>query len=605
MAGTGPAVFGPEPERDGRPPLADAHARIGELAALLRLRAPSPRLVGELWDLDAAALGARVAAMESVALEAERLGAERLALSGDVARLQGYRELMAGLAAVVGGLPRVRGYASTGIVVAARYRSYIRLIRDELETLTGGRCEVIAADQGRDRVAAILLYPARDARAVEALLGGRDLEEVTLPEEFAGVPFDELGPRLVAEQERLRGRLRDTETRLDDLAARHGEEASALRRVLGDRIAEQEALRAAGGSEHVVVIAGWVPAAQLEELRQALSREVGDVAVVVERETSAVDAGTPVAMQNGPLLRAFESLASFVAVPRYGTIDPTPLLGLTLPAFIGLMVGDAGYALTLLLLLVAARRRWPTARALQVLWPIGLATICSMAAFGVLFGEYFGEAGRRFLGVGPLWLERREGVVALLVLALSIGVGQVSLGLLLGIVNARQLHHRGELVSRSALLVSVVAGVVLVTAAAGFVPAQLAVVAASALGLATVILLLTVGITGPIELLGAFGNVLSYARLMAIGLAGVMLALVADRLGALAPNVLAGLLVAVTLHALNLALGVFDASVQGLRLHYVEFFSKFVEPGGVRYAPFTSVVSGSRGSALAQGNGGH
>jgi len=118
MAGTGPAVFGPEPERDGRPPLADAHARIGELAALLRLRAPSPRLVGELWDLDAAALGARVAAMESVALEAERLGAERLALSGDVARLQGYRELMAGLAAVVGGLPRVRGYASTGIVVA-------------------------------------------------------------------------------------------------------------------------------------------------------------------------------------------------------------------------------------------------------------------------------------------------------------------------------------------------------------------------------------------------------------------------------------------------------------------------------------------------------
>jgi V/A-type H+-transporting ATPase subunit I len=74
-----------------------------------------------------------------------------------------------------------------------------------------------------------------------------------------------------------------------------------------------------------------------------------------------------------------------------------------------------------------------------------------------------------------------------------------------------------------------------------------------------------------------------------------MLALVADRLGALMPSVVFGVLVAAILHALNLALGVFDASVQGLRLHLVEFFTKFVEPGGTPYAPFTSVLGVSPG----------
>jgi V/A-type H+-transporting ATPase subunit I len=90
--------------------------------------------------------------------------------------------------------------------------------------------------------------------------------------------------------------------------------------------------------------------------------------------------------------------------------------------------------------------------------------------------------------------------------------------------------------------------------------------------------------------MGMLGNIISYARLMAIGLASVMLAVVAARLAGLFENVLVGALVAALVHALNLVLGVFDSTVQGLRLHYVEFFTKFVEPGGVRYAPFASAL---------------
>ena len=140
---------------------------------------------------------------------------------------------------------------------------------------------------------------------------------------------------------------------------------------------------------------------------------------------------------------------------------------------------------------------------------------------------------------------------------------------------------------------TLVAIVVLLATAARQLPDVAGVVAGGALIVSLVLLVLTLGIEGPIEALGIVANVLSYARLMAIGLASVMLALVADRLGSLAPNLLAGILIAGLLHALNMSMGFFDASIQGLRLHYVEFFTKFVEPGGTPYAPFASILAGS------------
>ena len=601
--GVGPAAFGREPAA-AECVYGPALERVVELAALLAPAAPPGELVRELWELDDVALAGRAESLGPAAVEAARLTGDRVRLAGEIARLDGYRRIVEGLAGVVGRLPSVRGYGSTGIVVGARYRSIIGAIRDELESLTGGRCEVVAADLGPDRVAAILLYPTRQAAEVASLLGGRDLEEVSLPENLVGVPFEELGPRLALEQERARTALAGVDDALSRLGAAHGPARAALRRVLGDRIAEARALADAGTSDHLVVLGGWVPARRVPELRAALERDAGPDVLVLERSPGEPDAAeAPVAMENGPFLRAFEPLASFVAVPRYGTLDPTPLLGITFPAFVGLMVGDAGYGLALLALLALARRRWRAVPAMAVLWPIGLATAVATIVFGALFGEWFGETGAHLLGLRPLWLDRTDDVIALLALAIAIGVAQVGLGLVLGMVNAALLRHRRELAGRAALLISLAAVLVLLGTTARLLPSAVAPVAAGALVLAAALLVVTVGVAGPIEMLGMLGNVLSYARLMAIGLASVMLAVVADRLGGLLPNVLAGALVAGVLHGLNLLLGFFDSSVQGLRLHYVEFFSKFVEPGGIRYAPFTAVLGGVTG-AVARASGG-
>lgn len=601
----GPALFGVEP---ASVPVARAQRlleRLGELRANLGSAPPRPGDVAELWDVDLGELERRVAALESVRTEAVRLAGERARVAAERDRLAGYRELIAGLERVAGHVPVLSGFGATGIVVGARHRAVFPLLRDELETLTGGRCEVVTGDLDRDRVAGLLIYPLRDAAAVQSLIGGRNLEEIALPEELAGAALSDVGPRLAAREARLAGEIRAVEDALATLAARESPGVAALAAVCTDRLAELEVLAGAGVSDHLVCLSGWAPEDGVRPLAERLAREVGESVVVVERSPETRPPyGAPVALRNGPFLRAFEPLTTFVAVPRYGTLDPTPLLALMFPAFVGLMIGDAGYGLVLVGLLALARWRLAGRPLVRAIWPIGLAAGIATIAFGILFGEWFGDLGHRALGTEPIWISREEGLLPLLALTVAIGVAQVGLGLVLGAVNAVRLRERREAVGRLAIAVVFGTALVGLGAIAGVVPPGIGTAALVGLGGAAILAVLSLGVAGPIEAMGLVGRVLSYARLTAIGLASVTLAVVANRLGSLADNLVVGALIAGLLHALNLGIGVFDASIQGLRLHYVEFFGTFVEAGGIPYTPFRSALDRLAEASLAGTAGG-
>ena len=177
-------------------------------------------------------------------------------------------------------------------------------------------------------------------------------------------------------------------------------------------------------------------------------------------------------------------------------------------------------------------------------------------------------------------------MVSFLVLCVAIGGVHVLLGLVLGVVNA--LHgHRKQALGRgiSALMIALI--VVALLAALRLLPSALLTPAVVALLVAFPILIIAEGIVAPVELLATMGNILSYARIMALGTASVMLAVVANRLAGAVGSVVVGAIFALLFHLVNFALGLFSPTIHALRLHYVEFFGRFYSPGGMRYRPFT------------------
>ncbi|HEU4977953.1 MAG TPA: V-type ATPase 116kDa subunit family protein, partial [Solirubrobacteraceae bacterium] len=205
--------------------------------------------------------------------------------------------------------------------------------------------------------------------------------------------------------------------------------------------------------------------------------------------------------------------------------------------------------------------------------------------FGVLYGEYFGDLGARLFGVRPIIFDREKAVFAALALAVGLGVVHVVLGLVLGAVTAFRKEPKHALgAGVSAVMVILVVGALL--AAFRVLPAGLFTPAVVALFVAFPILIFAEGLIAPVEFLATLGNVLSYARIMAIGTASVMLAIVANQMVGAIGSTLVGLIFALLFHLVNFAIGLFSPAIHALRLHYVEFFGKFYSPGGRPYEPF-------------------
>jgi V/A-type H+/Na+-transporting ATPase subunit I len=249
------------------------------------------------------------------------------------------------------------------------------------------------------------------------------------------------------------------------------------------------------------------------------------------------------------------------------------------------MVGDIGYGLLLAALALPARARSRPGTLWRSVSEIAGACAVFTVVAGVLYGELFGDLGRRWLGMKALVFDREEAMIPFLVLAVSLGAVHVILGLLLGVAATIRRHPRQAL-GRGISAFMIVAIVVGLLAVVEVLPGGLFTPAVIALLAAFPVLILAEGIVAPIELLSTLGNILSYARIMALGVASVMFAVVANRMVGAMGSAAVGIMFALLFHLVNFAIALFSPTIHALRLHYVEFFGKFYSPGGVRYAPF-------------------
>jgi len=165
-------------------------------------------------------------------------------------------------------------------------------------------------------------------------------------------------------------------------------------------------------------------------------------------------------------------------------------------------------------------------------------------------------------------------------------VVHILLGLVLGVVTAFKKHVRKEAFHKLLNIAVILCLVTVFASFFGYLPALLSKPIIIAILVATPFLFLSGGLLAPLELLKSIGNIISYVRIMAIGLTSVMLAYVANRIAGEMGDIVIGVAMATLLHLLNIILGVFSPTIHSIRLHYVEFFSKFVESGGKKFEPF-------------------
>lgn len=518
--------------------------------------------------------------------DARALRDREASLEEERALLVRYRDfLTAVLPAVrkVGASPRLTSHA---VVVPAAARQTIEPLAEALRTQLGAEFSMTTHALPGGDVALLLVLPAQFSDRLEARLAEARVPEVPLPDAFRDLPLDLAVPRMLE-------RLFNIPTAV--AAVRRDREAMAASRTpilrtahasVSDWLSAAHARERGTVTPHAFAIDGWVPEPALGELDARVTRVAGPT-VVIDRvgheEWQAEEA--PVVLSNPRLFRPFEGLLKLLPLPRYGTIDPTPFVAVSFPLIFGMMMGDVGYGVLLALIALVLHRKSAPGSLLRTASEIAGPCAAFAIIFGVLFGEYFGDLGRRLFNVPALLFDREQAVFAALAAAVGLGVVHIVLGLVLGAVTAGRQKPR-EAVGRGLSAVMVLLVVAALLAAFGFLPKSLFTPAVIALLVAFPVIVFAEGMIAPIELLATFGNILSYARIMAIGTASVMLAVVANQMMGAVGSATVGLVFALLFHLVNFAIGVFSPAIHALRLHYVEFFGKFYSPGGTPYRPF-------------------
>lgn len=458
-------------------------------------------------------------------------------------------------------------------------------LREALQGALGDAFALVTTGAGVDATAAVLLVHEERSADAERWLAEAGVEELPLAGAFAGLPLGEAIPAMRQRRAVIAGRLGELDERRLAIATTHGSALHALRAALHDCLLEMEARELALQSPRAFMIEGWVPAVEIRRAERRLAeRFEGEVVVERVGVEEWTGAEAPVVLSNPRLFRPFEAITRVLPLPRYGSIDPTPFVAVFFPMFFGIILGDVAYGLALAALAGILHLRSKSATLLRAVAEIAGACGAFTIVFGFLYGELLGDLGRSWLGMKPVF-DREEAVLPFLAFTLALGVVHIVLGLGLGAVETFRSQPRLS-IGRGISAVLILLIVTALLAATQILPVRFFTPAVVAILVAFPILVVVEGVLAPIEFLSTLGRILSYARIMALGTASIVMAVVANRMVGAMGGAVIGILFGLLFHLVNFAIGIFGPVIHGLRLHYVEFFGTFHSPGGVAYRPF-------------------
>ncbi|MGZ4882090.1 MAG: V-type ATP synthase subunit I [Halobacteriota archaeon] len=458
-----------------------------------------------------------------------------------------------------------------------------------------------SAPYGKGHVIA-LFVPKESAEEVLKELQEANFKELPLGD-MEGMPRDIISS-IDNERNALASEKKQQEARLTETKEEYLEYVLASDEYFTMETQKAEAPLRFATSKNAFVAEGWIPKERFDEIRTSVQEATaGHVIVEVDVSEPVKPERVPVALENPLPTRPYEVLLKAFARPKYNEFDPTFILFLTYPIFFGIMLGDVGYGLVAIALGLGVRWKLKSSgvRSLAaILIYSGIVTMIFGFAYNEFFGfEIFGPHGlAKFIELPAL--ARLRDVAILLIITLLIGVAHLTSGYLLGFKNVYSQHGlKKAIIEKLSWILILIPGVIVIAiilpplTSGGGIHLSVGLIASLAVVLVGVILLLIgEGFIAILELPTLLSNVLSYSRLLAIGLSSAGIALAVNTL---AVNlfiskggflILIGIIILIGGHAINLALGILDPGLQSLRLQYVEFFTKFYQGGGIKYNPF-------------------
>ena len=449
----------------------------------------------------------------------------------------------------------------------------------------------------KDEVKAERVVWSEDGSKALVFLGiGQDKPD--LPLDF-GKPSEEL-KKCEAEIERIRKRLGEVDVEISKILTKEQTFLSQLLpflNVLSERFSSSLNF---AKSDELVVAEGWVPVPRLKTLKDVLNKEFRNGVEVLELDEKE---GKPVLLNNPPLLKPFEFLATFLSLPSHNDFDPTFFVFLFFPFMYGMVVGDVGYALLSMLLSLVLLRVVARYRVLVMVVKLWLYSSVFAALWGVVFDEWFGMPHTELLRllhefglpVQPHTLyhgiSRMHDLSTVMVMSLVVGLVQIFVGFVLGFLVEWRESKKAAMAKLAWVLFLAVGTALVVDSFVHSLPNTLHTPLYVLMLLTVVVIVWGEGLMGLFEVPGVVSNVLSYVRIAGVGVVGVVLAEIINEF--LAPSPSLGVLnliifpLFIVFHFANAFLAMFESLVQVGRLNLVEFYSKFYHGGGKPFKPFS------------------
>ncbi len=344
---------------------------------------------------------------------------------------------------------------------------------------------------------------------------------------------------------------------------------------------------------------GWIPVSQVERLERTLQQF--DCAWTADDPTPEEYDNVPVKLENNRVTRSLNSITEMYSLPAYGSVDPNPLMAPFFIFFFGMMMADMAYGIVMiigaLLVLKKAKPAEGTRNFMELVLWCGIATFIVGAMTGGFLGDFIPQLCRLINPEStfemPALFSPLNDTVAILVGSLVLGVIQIFTGMGISVYKKFRAGQIAEAVwgeitwwvillglGLMVLKIGNVAGIPVVLCVGVIMLLYGSTYKAKGFGKVTAVIAAVYnGVTG------YFSDILSYVRLMALMLAGSVLAQVFNTLGGVFGNVIFFVIVSLFGNVLNLALNLLGCYVHDMRLQFLEFFGRFYEDGGKAYEP--------------------